>query len=57
MKKSLRRVTNALNPKSANDRWTGVRMTGPSAGMFARPVTFGRNHSPTIVTKMARQIR
>ncbi len=57
MKNSFRRVTKALNPKSANDRCTGARITGPSTGMFSRPVTFGRNHSPTTVTKMARQMR
>ncbi len=30
MKKSLRLVHKDVNPKSAKERWTGARMTGPA---------------------------
>ena len=45
MKNSLRLVQKAVNPKSAKERWTGARITGPLAGTCSLPTTLGRNHS------------
>ena len=57
MKKSLRSVQKAVNPKSAKERCTGARITGPVAGTFSRPATRGRNHRRSKVVKMTRMRR
>ena len=57
MKNSLRSVQKAANPKSANERCTGARITGPVSGTCSVPVTLGRNQVHRAVTKMARSAR
>ena len=57
MKKSLRSVQKAEKAKSAKERCTGARMTGPVAGTCSLPVTLGRNSVHRAVTKMARSDR
>ncbi len=57
MKKSLRSVQKAANPKSAKDRCTGARITGPVSGMCSLPTTLGRNQVHNAVTKIARSVR
>ena len=57
MKKSLREVQKAVKPKSAKERCTGARMTGPVAGMCSLPTTLGRNQGPRTDAKMTRSVR
>ena len=42
MKKTLRGEMNSVKAKSTLDRWMGAISTGPSRGMFSRPLTRGR---------------
>ena len=57
MKKSLRSVQKAVKPKSAKERCTGARITGPVAGTCSRPTTLGRNQAQRTVTKSMRSTR
>ena len=46
MKKSLRSVQKAAKPKSAKERCTGARITGPVAGMCSLPDDLGPEPGP-----------
>ena len=57
MKKSLRRVQKAVKPKSANERCTGARITGPLVGTCSLPATLGRKSNHITIVKIRRMIR
>jgi hypothetical protein len=42
-KVTLRGTTSGIKIESLNDRWLEARMSGPDAGTFLKPLTFGLN--------------
>jgi hypothetical protein len=42
-KVTFRGTTNGIKIESLNERWFEARMSGPDAGTFLKPFTFGRN--------------